>query len=65
MTTRPATVEQVAWLYRKRRSYIYRLAYIHQWRRIRHQGRVYYDLNDVDRDLGADASACAVSSQTV
>lgn len=54
MTTavRPATVAEVAKIYQRRRSYVYRLASMHQWRRIRLHGLVYYDLNEVDVTLG-------------
>lgn len=51
---RLATVGEVAKLYRCRPGYVYRLAYLHRWRRIRHDGRVYYDLDDVDAALGRD-----------
>ena len=56
MTTavRLATAHEIAHNYRRRLSYVYRLASLHGWRRIRHEGRVYYDLADVDRDLGCD-----------
>jgi hypothetical protein len=40
--------------YQRRLSYIYKLATIHGWKRLRYGGRVYYDLTDVDAVLGRD-----------
>ena len=46
------TVAEVVRLYRVKASYVYWLASTQRWRRLRHEGRVYYDLADVDRALG-------------
>ena len=56
MTTavRLLSVAEIAANYRVQPSYVYRLAYLHHWRRIRLDGRVYYDIADADRHLGRD-----------
>lgn len=41
-------------LYRTTIGYIYKLARRDRWRRIHHQRRVYYHLDDVDSSLGQD-----------
>jgi hypothetical protein len=51
---RLATPQEAAQDYDTTIGYVYKLARRDQWRRIRHEGRVYYDLNDIDRTLGKD-----------
>jgi hypothetical protein len=46
------TPQQAAANYRTTVAYIYKLANRDRWRRIRHAGRVYYDLHEIDRTLG-------------
>jgi hypothetical protein len=52
ISVRLLTVAEIARLYQVRPSYVYWLASMHKWRRLKHEGRVYYDLDDVDRALG-------------
>ena len=46
------TVAEVARMYQVKVSYVYWLASTRKWRRIKHEGRVYYDHADVDQVLG-------------
>lgn len=48
------TAQEAAKLYRTSISYVYKLASLHQWRRIRHERTVLYNVQDVDRSLGKD-----------
>lgn len=48
----PMTASDVARIYKTTTSYVYRLACTHKWRRIRHNGSVYYHAEDVDKSLG-------------
>jgi hypothetical protein len=41
------TPAEVAKAYRYELSYVYRLASMHGWKRLRYEGRVYYDVLDV------------------
>jgi hypothetical protein len=47
MTAALMTPAEIAKAYRYELSYVYRLASMHDWRRLRYQGRVYYDVLDV------------------
>lgn len=47
-------VREIAATYHVRPGYVHVLAHRHKWRRIKHGGRVYYDLADVDAVLGHD-----------
>lgn len=47
-------VAEIAQVYGKKRSYVYRLACLHGWQRVRLGREVYYDLRDVDQVLGHD-----------
>jgi hypothetical protein len=51
---RLTTAADVARNYRLALGTVYVLAHRHHWRRLRHDGRVYYDLADVDKVLGRD-----------
>lgn len=57
MTTavRLLSVPEIARIYGRRPSHIHVLAHRHKWRRLKHDGRVYYDMADVDKVLGQDA----------
>lgn len=48
----PMSVQDVARLYKTTTAYVYKLASAHKWRRIRHNGSVYYNSEDVDKSLG-------------
>lgn len=48
------TPREVARTYHVKVSYVYRLAYLHGWRRIKLGKDVYYDLTQVDAALGKD-----------
>lgn len=48
------TADDAAKLYRTTIGYIYKLARRDDWRRIHHERRVYYRLDDVDSSLGRD-----------
>lgn len=56
MTTavRLLTVAEIAANYGVRPSHVHVLAHRKKWRRVKWQGRVYYDLADVDAVLGQD-----------
>ena len=51
---RLVTVPEIAHNYGVKPGYIHVLAHRKKWRRIKHGGRVYYDLADVDKVLGRD-----------
>lgn len=53
-TVRLATAADVARNYRVPIARIYLLAHRKGWRRLKWEGRVYYDLADVDKVLGRD-----------
>jgi hypothetical protein len=57
MTIALITPADAARDYRRQLGHIYVLASRHGWHRIRWQGRVYYDLNEVDAVLGRDPDA--------
>ena len=46
------TGHDVARIYGTTISYVYKLASLHKWRRLRHNGRTYYKTEDVDKTLG-------------
>jgi hypothetical protein len=46
------TAEDVARVYKTTVSYVRKRASLDQWRRIRHDGRIHYHPDDVDRSLG-------------
>lgn len=46
------SAQDVAHIYRTTISYVHKLASLHQWRRIRHNGNTYYHPEDVDKSLG-------------
>lgn len=46
------TPEQAAQAYDTSVGYIYKMASLHQWRKVRHVGRVYYHWDDVGKTLG-------------
>jgi hypothetical protein len=46
------TVAEVARMYQVKATYVYWLASTRKWRRIKWEGRVYYDLDEVDAALG-------------
>lgn len=48
----PLTAADIARLYKTTIGYVYKLAHHHKWRRITHQGRTYYHLDDADKTLG-------------
>lgn len=48
------TPQEAAQLFGATLSYVYRLASLYQWRRIKLGNRVYYDLADIDLILGKD-----------
>lgn len=48
------TVAEVARMYQVKVSYVYWLASTRKWKRLRHEGRVYYRLEDVDAALGRE-----------
>jgi hypothetical protein len=54
ITVRLLNVAEIAANYGVRTAYVYRLAYLHRWRRIKHGRVIYYDLADVDAVLGQD-----------
>lgn len=56
MTTalRLLSASEVAANYGIKPGHVWVLAHRHNWRRIKHDGRVYYDLADVDKVLGRD-----------
>jgi hypothetical protein len=54
LAVRILSVSEIAKSYGKRPSHVHVLAHRHGWRRIKHGGRVYYDLADVDKVLGKD-----------
>lgn len=47
-----ATPEQAAKAYGTTVTYIYKLASLHKWRKLKHVGRVFYHWDDVDKALG-------------
>lgn len=47
-----ATPEQAAKAYKTSVGYIYKMASLHKWRRLRHDGQVYYHWDDVSKTLG-------------
>jgi hypothetical protein len=51
-----ATPQDVARVYGKSVGYVYKLASVHRWARLKHDGRVFYRWSDADRVLGSDAS---------
>lgn len=53
-TVRLVNVVEVARNYGKSVGNVHLLAHRHKWRRIKWQGRVYYDLAEVDAVLGKD-----------
>jgi len=53
-TVRLLSAAEVAKAYGLRAGYVHVLAHRHKWRRIKHGGFVYYDLDDVDKVLGKD-----------
>jgi hypothetical protein len=48
------TPREIAKTYGQSLSAVYVLAHRKKWRRIKWQGRVYYDLAEVDATLGSD-----------
>lgn len=48
------SVTEIAKSYGKKPGHIHLLAHRFGWRRIKWQGHVYYDLDDVDKALGKD-----------
>lgn len=52
MTDRLITAQEAAGLFHTSVSYVYKLASLHKWRRVRHSGRIYYDLLEVAERLG-------------
>jgi hypothetical protein len=48
------TPQEIAKNYGRNLSAVYVLAHRKKWRRIKWQGRVYYDLAEVDAELGSD-----------
>lgn len=56
MTTavRLLSAKEVAVAYGKEVAHIHVIAHRKRWRRIKHEGQVYYDLADVDAALGRD-----------
>lgn len=48
----PLTAQEAARLYSTTVRYIYKLASLHNWRRIRIDGRAHYNSEDVDAVLG-------------
>lgn len=56
MTTavRLLTVAEIARVYSKTPGHVHLLAHRKKWRRIKYGGRVYYNLDDVDKTLGRD-----------
>jgi len=48
----PITPADAARLYGTTVGYVYKLASLHRWRRIRDGRRIYYDLSEVDAILG-------------
>lgn len=54
VTVQLLSAAEVAGAYRLSVGHVHLLAHRHKWRRIRHGGRVYYALADVDRVLGRD-----------
>jgi hypothetical protein len=42
----------VAKVYGTTISYVYKLASLRKWRRLRHNGETYYHIEDVDKTLG-------------
>lgn len=54
-TIRLLTVPEIAKSYGQEPHRIYLLAHRKNWRRVKWQGRVYYHVEDVDKDLGTDA----------
>jgi len=47
-----ATPQQVATAYKMSLAYIYKMASLNQWRRVRYGGRVHYHWDDVGESLG-------------
>jgi hypothetical protein len=47
-TVQPITVAEIVKVYGVAPGYVYRLASLHQWRRIMLGSRVYYDLSEAD-----------------
>jgi hypothetical protein len=54
LAVRILSAAEVAANYGVKQSHVWVLAHRHGWRRIKHGGRVYYDLADVDKVLGKD-----------
>lgn len=50
-----ATPQEIAQAYGRRVGYVYKLASVQRWPRIKFDGRVYYSWADADRTLGSDA----------
>lgn len=48
------SVAEIAATYHVRVGYVHLLAHRNKWRRVKWQGRVYYDLDDVDKALGRE-----------
>ncbi len=46
------TPQQAAAAYKTTVAYIYKMASLHHWRKIRHEGRVHYHWDDVGETLG-------------
>lgn len=51
-TVRLLSAEEVAAVYGRSLAAIHVMAHRKKWRRIKHGGRVYYNLDDVDKTLG-------------
>lgn len=54
LAVRLLNVAEIAAVYGISKGNVHVLAHRKKWRRIKHDGRVYYDLADVDKALGHD-----------
>lgn len=54
IAVRLLTPQEIAKTYGQNLNSVYVLAHRKKWRRIKWQGRVYYDLAEVDAALGSD-----------
>lgn len=46
------TAAEVARAYKTTLGYVYKVASLRKWRRLRHNGRTYYNADDVGKTLG-------------
>lgn len=47
-----ATPADAAAAYKTTVAYIYKMASLKRWRKVKHEGRIYYHWDDIGRDLG-------------